>query len=115
MVEIKKCSKHGDTIHVSGIRSSGTIRWRCRKCSVDAVTKRRKVIKEKAIEYKGGKCSKCDYDKCKEALEFHHTNLSEKEFSLGTKGHSRSWERIKKELDKCVMLCANCHREEHNK
>jgi hypothetical protein len=83
--------------------------------SVDAVRKRRLKIKQMAVDYKGGKCEKCGYDKCIDALEFHHLNESEKEFGIGEKGHTRSWEDIKKELDKCVLLCANCHREEHSK
>jgi len=55
----------------------------------------------------------CGYNKCLEALEFHHRNPSEKEFNVSSKGHSRSWERVKKEIEKCDLLCANCHREIH--
>lgn len=80
---------------------------------IQAVKKRRKAIRQKAVEYKGGKCSRCAYDKCLEALEFHHLNPNEKDFSISEKGHSRSWGRVKVELDKCIMLCANCHREVH--
>lgn len=77
-----------------------------------AVTKRRKTIRQKAIEYKGGKCQQCGYNKCKEALEFHH--LSNKSFGISQKGYTRSWQKVKEELDKCVLLCANCHREIEN-
>ena len=62
--------------------------------------------------YKGGKCIECGYDKCPAALEFHHTDPSKKEFGIGG-GYNRSWEVIKLELDKCVMLCSNCHHEKH--
>ena len=79
-----------------------------------AVSKRRKKIKLMAIEYKGGKCVKCGYNKCVDALEFHHLSL-DKDFNIGTKGYTRSWDKVKIELDKCILLCANCHREEHNK
>jgi formate-dependent nitrite reductase cytochrome c552 subunit len=48
-------------------------------------------------------------------LEFHHLEPSEKDFGIGSKGHTRSFEKIKLELDKCNLLCANCHREEHSK
>lgn len=75
------------------------------------VDRRRKAIKLKAITYKGSKCSKCGYDKCIWALEFHHRNPDEKEFSISYSGHSRSWERVKNEIDKCDLVCANCHRE----
>jgi len=66
-----------------------------------------------SLEYKGGKCCKCGYDKCVGALEFHHINPDEKEFGPGHNGHTRSWKRVKKELDKCILVCANCHREIH--
>jgi len=66
-----------------------------------------------AIAAKGAKCEKCGYDKCMEALEFHHLNESDKNFGLSEKGYARSWKRIEKELKKCVLLCANCHREVH--
>ena len=75
--------------------------------------KRRKKLKELAVEYKGGKCCKCNYDKCIGALEFHHLDSNEKDFGIAAKGHTVSWERMKLELDKCIMVCANCHREIH--
>jgi 5-methylcytosine-specific restriction endonuclease McrA len=68
--------------------------------------------KEKAVEYKGGKCCKCGYDKCITALEFHHRNPEEKEFSFSSYSNN-AWKNISKELDKCDLLCANCHRELH--
>ena len=66
-----------------------------------------------AISYKGGKCSICGYEKCPEAMEFHHPEPTKKDFGISSKGYTRGWEKVKKELDKCVMLCANCHREVH--
>ena len=87
-------------------------------CSVNCKNKqsvqtRRKSVKNRSIEYKGGKCEKCNYSKCIEALEFHHTDPNEKDFGLSAKGLTHSWDKIKNELDKCILLCANCHREEH--
>ena len=64
-----------------------------------------------SIEYKGGKCQVCGYNKCQAALELHHLNKSEKNFGIGDKGYTRSWEKVRAELDKCILLCANCHRE----
>ena len=84
------------------------------KYLVIAVTKRRKKLRKMAIEYKGGKCIICEYDKCNAALEFHHLNKKDKKFGLSMNGITRSWEKTKKELDKCVLLCANCHREIHD-
>lgn len=78
------------------------------------VTERRRRLKEMAVEYKGGECSKCGYNKCVNALEFHHLDPNEKDFGIGTNGHTRSWKRTRIELDKCIMVCANCHREIHD-
>ena len=75
----------------------------------------RKQIKKWAVEYKGGKCEKCGYDKCIEALDFHHTDSTPKDFAISDRNLKLDWEDIKKELDKCKLLCSNCHREEHNK
>ncbi|MEI7999365.1 MAG: hypothetical protein WCH62_07675 [Candidatus Omnitrophota bacterium] len=63
----------------------------------------------------GGKCSACGYHKCDDALEFHHLDRSKKDFGISSKGYARSWQKVKEELDKCLLLCANCHREEHTK
>ena len=85
-----------------------------RKQLVNNVKRRRSKIKEMSIEYKGNKCQICGYDKCSSALEFHHLDASKKDFSIGEKGYTRSWEKVKQELDKCIMVCANCHREIHS-
>ncbi len=84
-----------------------------RKYLIAAVYKRRKKIRRMAIEYKGGRCNLCGYNRCIEALEFHHNNSSGKDFSISEKGYTRSWAVVKEELDKCSLLCANCHREIH--
>lgn len=82
-----------------------------REALIKAVAKRRRKIKTLAIEYKGGKCQICGYSKYQGALELHHLNKSEKSFGIGDNGYTRSWEKVKAELDKCILLCANCHRE----
>lgn len=69
-------------------------------------------LKSWAVAYKGGKCKLCGYNRCVAALEFHHRNPSEKEASW-TKLRKLSIASIKAELDKCDLLCACCHREEH--
>lgn len=77
------------------------------------VTSWRQRLKKKAIEYKGGSCSRCNYSKSVRALTFHHLDPQEKDFGIGS-GDTKSWETVKKELDKCILLCANCHAEEHD-
>jgi 5-methylcytosine-specific restriction endonuclease McrA len=68
--------------------------------------------KIKAIEYKGSKCLVCGYNKSVRALQFHHLDPIQKDF--GISGNTKSFEKLKPELDKCVLLCANCHAEVHD-
>ena len=81
---------------------------------IDAVRKRRKIVRFKALTYKGGRCQRCGYDRCMEALEFHHLTSTKKDFGISSKGYTRSWDKIRAELEKCLLLCANCHREVHS-
>lgn len=69
-------------------------------------------MKERCVEYKGGQCNNCGYNKSLRALVFHHVNPSKKEFGIAS--NYRGWDKTKKELDKCVLLCSNCHMEEHD-
>ena len=71
----------------------------------------KKDKKKKLIEYKGGKCQICGYDRCEQALDFHHIDPSQKDFDISS--NSYSFEKMKIEADKCALLCSNCHREVH--
>jgi len=84
-----------------------------RRNRVIAVQKRRRKIKEMAVKYLGGKCKICGYDKCFTSMSFHHLDSETKEFGIAEKGHTKSWETIRKELDKCILICSNCHGEIH--
>ena len=87
-------------------------RGRCKAChnkrQMDYVRK----LKRKAVEYKGGECQECGYKKNYAALDFHHLNPKEKDVNWNTSRHW-SWNRLVKELDKCVLVCHNCHAEIH--
>lgn len=111
MVEKRFCKKHGETDFVL----DNTGRWRCKKCRSESTQKRRDKVKLLSIEYKGGKCEICGYNKCPDALEFHHIDSTQKDFGIGEKGYTKSFESIKTELDKCMLLCCRCHREIHYK
>jgi len=78
-----------------------------------AVANRRRRLKAMVIEYKGGKCIICGYEKCVWALDLHHVDGSKKEFGLSVRGLTRSWDKVQREVNKCVLVCANCHREIH--
>jgi predicted nucleic acid-binding Zn ribbon protein len=82
------------------------------KCNSCCVNRKKKQTKQKAIDYKGGMCNICGYKKSVDALEFHHIDRSNKDFSLSG-NYCHSWHKIKKELDKCICVCSNCHREIH--
>lgn len=83
-----------------------------RKYNYDSLVDWRIKNKKKSVEYKGGKCIVCGYNKCLSALEFHHVNPKEKDFSISTY-KNKKFEDLKKELDKCVLVCSNCHKEIH--
>ena len=108
--EDKYCEAHGITKQRLVNYKTGS-RFRCQKCDNENQKRYSKNLKNKAIEYKGGSCSKCGYNKCAGALEFHHIDPSQKEFGITTK--NVKWEKLKLELDKCILVCANCHREIH--
>jgi len=68
-------------------------------------------IKQRLVDYKGGKCQICGYNRCINALEFHHVNPEEKDFTIS--GGTKSFDTLKPEIDKCILVCSNCHREIH--
>ena len=108
MNSCRRCDKEYE--YSQGLRRKGYRKTLCNTCSVNETRRRQK---QKAIDYKGGKCQACGYNKCKEALCFHHLDPEEKSFGIGSKGSSIAWEKLKKELDKCVLVCHNCHCEIH--
>lgn len=67
-------------------------------------------LKERLLYVMGGKCQLCGYDKCIHALEMHHINPEEKSFSIG-QNTNLATEKVFNEAKKCVLVCANCHRE----
>lgn len=80
-----------------------------------AITTIRHSIKKQLVKYKGGKCERCGYNKCIGALQFHHKDTKEKDFELSSKYNGGNFDisQMYKEVDKCELLCANCHAEEH--
>jgi hypothetical protein len=71
----------------------------------------RQRTKQKLVDYKGGCCKKCGYNKCIRALEFHHLDSLQKDFNIS--GKMCSFDKIKSEVDKCILVCSNCHKEIH--
>jgi hypothetical protein len=84
----------------------------CKKCLCENQNRRWVERKIEAMKLFDSKCCKCGYCKNYAALEFHHIDPREKDFNWN-KTRELSWEKIIEELKKCVLLCSNCHREEH--
>lgn len=80
--------------------------------SYEIVKNFRQRLKERATYVLGDKCACCGYNKCIQALEFHHLNPNEKDFTFGS-NPNRSWAETRNEIQKCILVCANCHREIH--
>lgn len=98
------------------------VRKYCYECVPALADRKRKetsyiarALKHQLVLYKGGKCEKCGYDKCEQALHFHHLNSKEKDFQLSELYNlfGCDLEKAKKEADKCILVCANCHTEIH--
>jgi hypothetical protein len=90
------------------MKTDADVRWERRQ----AESQRRKTLRAQAVEYKGGKCQICGYNKCSAAFDFHHVDPREKDFTISKR--MTTFGAIRKELDKCVLLCATCHREVHD-
>lgn len=112
------CNKEFETLPNGGSRKY------CFECSPSypkggsrskTISSLRRAMKLQAIKELGGKCQRCGYDKCSDALVFHHTNPEEKEFGLAQDGTLHTWKEYLEEAKKCELLCANCHAEEHYK
>lgn len=72
---------------------------------------KRKCLREMAVKYKGGRCEICKYVGLPSIYDFHHEDPREKEFAISRK--IANFESIRRELDKCHLLCCRCHREVH--
>ena len=84
----------------------------CRSCDSLQTSHLRRETKLKAIKYKGGKCARCNEMYPPAVYDFHHLDATTKDADPGAL-MGRKWEKVKEELDKCILLCSNCHRMTH--
>ena len=118
---IQKDFDSGETIenivkkyHISRYRLSFIRKTESEKLTnYELLKQRRYRVKEELVNYKGGKCCICGYNKYIGALEFHHLDSSIKDFGIAQNSSYRNIDALKKEVDKCILVCANCHREIH--
>jgi 5-methylcytosine-specific restriction endonuclease McrA len=89
---------------------------KCLLCKKNMAAKRADIIKRQCLNYKGSNCCiHCGYDKYIGAIDFHHVNSTTKEFRMSKLGSKDFGEEHKMELDKCIALCAICHKKEHHR
>lgn len=114
---MKHCNKCGKDLSADrfGRNGSGS-RSICKNCQCERIKEGQRKTRDYIQSFKI-RCSKCGYNKCKEALEFHHTNPNIKDGVLSQYTRRVFSPAVKKiideEMEKCVVLCANCHREIH--
>ncbi len=84
---------------------------RCKRCGSARVAERRRRVKAILAAEAGGACAICGYDKSVRALHFHHLDPERKEFGIAGGGMTRSIAAAREEMQKCVLLCSNCHME----
>lgn len=95
------------------IRKSQTgFHYYCKPCQDKKSIDRQHQCKQAAIDYKGGKCVICGYNRYAGSLDFHHLDPIKKDFSIGTY-RTYTLKKLKPELDKCILVCKNCHGEIH--
>lgn len=104
---VSVCDIHGETEHS---RSRTGVR-RCKKCRTEANKAHRRGTIKRLVDMFGGKCERCGYDRCVQALDFHHKPGFVKSFNVRSPGIS--FKGRVEEAMKCELICANCHREEH--
>lgn len=88
----------------------------CRLCHTIKSNERKRAFKAMLVNENGGGCLLCGYAKCFGALSFHHVHKNTKDFCIADVGclmSEKSVERVRQEIKKCVLLCANCHQELH--
>ena len=99
-------------------RTSSTMRKSCYDCIPEGkehdASLIRRLIKNKAVQYKGSKCYICNNTFPNAVYDFHHLDPNQKDFSLGDKTSTVKWEKVQQEIDKCILVCANCHRLIHS-
>lgn len=110
---LRYCSDACRPVRTRAIRNWSTFSEERKKKNVLSVAAWRQRKKARAVAYKGGACQICGYNKSLVALHFHHRDPSKKDFIISRA--SKSWEAVLAELDKCDLLCANCHAETHDR
>jgi hypothetical protein len=115
-VELKICPKCNCQKELTKenfyINSNGKTHSWCKMCNDKISYKKQKELKQKCVDIKGGKCVFCGYNKYVGSMDFHHIDPNKKEYSISDL-RTYSFDKLKVELDKCILVCRNCHGELH--
>ena len=95
-------------------REKGRPTSRCKACLNNSTANKVRDSKMNMIERGGGKCVRCGYKKCQDALEFHHRDPAQKDMPPSVLKKRNVDTYVLSELDKCDLLCGVCHREVHH-
>jgi len=109
LTEIRICPTHGSTEYAVSPRKEGGLKRRCKLCRNENIKNARRKNKKRLVKDFGGGCQTCGYNKCMEALHFHHVDPKTKTIGVARLAVGRA--RMKSEAEKCILLCANCHYE----
>lgn len=111
----KHCNtvKSIDNFFVRSDRKHNSVYPWCKSCNNKQVLLRQKKNKLDCLNYKNNICCICGYNKCQDSMDFHHMNPLKKDFNISKVKCVKLNNKIKKELDKCILVCSNCHREIH--
>lgn len=94
-------------------KQANGLKSQCKNCLKNRQKRIRINYKQEMVDYLGGKCQNCGYNKCLAALDFHHNDPRIKTITLSQRINNKPSEKTYLELDKCTLLCANCHRTVH--
>jgi hypothetical protein len=115
-ISYKKCPSCKNVLELTTknyyMKKTGTFHYYCKICNDSKSIERKRKSRELAIQYKGGKCIFCGYNRYVGSMHFHHTDPTKKEFNISD-FKTYDFEKLKFELDKCILMCSNCHGEVH--
>lgn len=117
--KLKRCSRCKKFLPISEFGKNKSekdrLHYVCKTCRRKYDEKHYNESKKIMHNLKINGCAICGYNKCDAALNFHHVNPKDKKFSLMIASMNRSNKNILEEINKCILMCCNCHKEIHTK
>jgi ribosomal protein L37E len=108
------CIDCGAQLRDTGYDRTGRV---CAKCGSARARERRRQMRLALITLFGGECARCGYSRSTRALHFHHKDPTEKHrrrIARGKREKDTDLREVRDHPGRFVLLCANCHAEEHD-